>query len=331
MPTSKDVAKRAGVSIATISRVYQSPELVKPETRNLVLKAAAELNYYPNLSARSLKQNKSNAIGIAVNDFTNPFFFQVIEKIHHRLEDTTYQLLTFSSSQKRDFYSNNKISRYLCSNQIDAFLFSPYYFEKKDRQLFMNSKQYFLQLYADFYDELDSIIVDDFYGTYLATKYLLEQGHQKILLLTTDSEINTLRGEGYCQAYHDFMLTPDPQYIRYHSIDQNNTEAIRSSILQLKPTAIISHCEVIIVSTLTALKSLNLNFPEDISFIAYDDYPWIKVMGITAISQPIELVGNVIADTVLQALSDMHSASTIKQKIKPELILRDSVKKFLST
>ena len=77
MPTSKDVAKRAGVSIATISRVYQSPELVKPETRNLVLKAAAELNYYPNLSARSLKQNKSNAIGIAVNDFTNPFFFLI--------------------------------------------------------------------------------------------------------------------------------------------------------------------------------------------------------------------------------------------------------------
>ena len=92
MATSKDVAKRAGVSIATISRVYQAPDRVKPETRELVLKAAKELDYYPNLLARSLKQSRSNSIGIAVNDFTNPFFFQVIEQMHNRLENTDYQV-----------------------------------------------------------------------------------------------------------------------------------------------------------------------------------------------------------------------------------------------
>lgn len=75
MATSKDVAKRAGVSIATISRVYQDPDRVKPETRELVLKAAKELDYYPNLLARSLKQSRSNSIGIADKRFHESVLF----------------------------------------------------------------------------------------------------------------------------------------------------------------------------------------------------------------------------------------------------------------
>lgn len=324
MATSKDVARRAGVSVATISRVYQYPERVKPETRELVLKAARELDYYPNLLARSLKQSRSNSIGIAVNDFTNPFYFQVIEQIHNRLDHTDYQLLTFSPSG--NYFSNNKVIRYLRSNQLDAFLFTPFFYNREDLRLFTNSKQYCLQLYTDYYDELDSITIDDRYGTYLAVKYLLECGHRKILVLNIAVDGKDVRDEGYQQAYLDRDLVPDPEYILHYSCNRNYIKSIEDNILRLKPTAIICHAEMLTIWTLAALKELNLNYPEDISLIAYDDHPWANIMGITAVAQPITLVGNTIADTVLDALSSADPKPVIKQKIRPELIKRDSVR-----
>lgn len=323
MPTSKDVARIAGVSIATVSRVYQSPELVKPQTRELVLKTAQELNYYPNFLARGLKQNRSNSIGIAVNDFTNPFFFQVIEQIHAILEDTDYQLLTFPSSNSH--FSSEKIIRYLHSNQLDAFLFTPVSFDREDWKLFMNSKQYFLQLYTDYYENLDSIIIDDQYGIYLAVKHLLECGHRQILMLST-LEGEDYRIKGYYDAFLERNMTPDPSYILSYNFLQNQLTTIRDDIVRLQPTAIITHAEACTIWTLTALQELNLSYPKDISLISYDDHPWTEVMGITSVAQPIALVGDTVAETILEALSSHKERSVIKQKIRPELILRSSVR-----
>lgn len=323
MATSRDVAKLAGVSIATISRVYRLPESVRPETRERVLKAAKELNYYPNLLARSLKENKSNSIGIAVNDFRNPFFFQVIEQIQSVLEKTDYQLLTFSPSG--NYFSNDKIIRYLRSNQLDAFLFSPFFYYKEDYQLFKNCKQYCLQLYSDSYEDIDSIIIDDKYGTHLATKYLLECGHRKILILNANKDEEDIRDKGYIQAYQDISLTPDSRYILHYPCNRNHIQSIKENIKQLRPTAIISHAETLTIWTLSALQELGMTVPDSISLIAYDDHPWAEIMGITAIAQPIKLVGKTIADTVLEALSSNDSRPIVKKKIKPELIKRNSV------
>lgn len=324
MPTSKDVAKIAGVSIATVSRVFQSPELVKPETRELVLRTAQELDYYPNFLARSLKQNRSNSIGIAVNDFTNPFFFQVIKEIHIRLADTDYQVMTFPSAGSP--YTSGKIIRYLRSNHLDAFLFSPTSFDREDWKFFMNSKQYFLQLYNDFYDNLDSIIIDDQYGVYLAVKYLLECGHRKILTFNSAVEGKDYRAKGYGEAFLEKNLTPDPSYIIDYDFSRNCSNNIRNDIARLKPTAIISHAEECTIWTISALRDLNLSYPKDVSLISYDDHPWAEATGVTAVAQPIDLVGSTIADTVLDALTTGKERSVVKQKIRPKLVLRDSVR-----
>lgn len=324
MPTSKDVAKLAGVSVATVSRVYQSPELVKPQTRELVLQTAKKLDYYPNLLARSLKQSRSNSIGIAVNDFTNPFFFQVIEQMHAKLEDTDYQLFTFPPSGTH--FSSEKIIRYLRSNQFDAFLFSPCFYSREDQKLFRSARQYFLQLYTDYYEDIDSVTIDDQYGTYLAVKYLLECGHRRILVFHAAVDGEDYRAKGYREAFLEKGLSPDPAFILHYTLNYNYTQSIRNDIDRLQPTAIISHGETCAIWTLSALKELHLNYPEDVSLIAYDDHPWTEIMGITAVAQPIALTGSTITDTVLQALSSRKERAVIKQKIKPKLVLRDSVR-----
>lgn len=325
MATSRDVAKRAGVSVATISRVYLYPELVRPETRELVLQAANELDYYPNLAARNLKSNKSNSIGmvIDVNNFSNPFFFQVIEKINDRLENTDYQLLIFSSSGA--LFSNKKFNRYINSGQFDAFMFTPMFFSEKEQTFFQNMKPYCLQLYNDFYDNLDSLVINDLYGTYAAVQHLLQQGHRKILFLNLQTNGKDLRYEGYLQAYQEMGLTADPNYCHQCPTQNSSSKFIEKLILQLRPTAIISHTETLSIWTLAALKALNLNFPEDVSLIVDDDHPWSEVMGITAISKPIPLIGTTIAEILLDALGSEKLRPIVKKMIKPELILRESV------
>lgn len=326
MATSKDVARRAGVSVATISRVYLYPDQVRPETRDLVLQTARELDYYPNLAARNLKSNKSNSIGmvIDINNFTNPFFFQVIERINSRLENTDYQLLTFSNSGS--IFSNEKFNRYINSGQLDAFMFTPGAFDKKGQRFFQNMKPYCLQLYTDFYDNLDSLIINDLYGTYIAVKYLLQQGHRRILVLNVQSSGRDFRYDGYLQAHQELGLIPEPDFIYQFPIEHNSSKIIEKLISRLRPTAILSHAETLSIWTLAALKALNLNFPEDVSLIVYDDHPWAEVMGITAVSQPIPLVGSTIAEMLLDALSSEKPRPVVKKVIKPELTLRESVR-----
>ena len=326
MATSKDVARKAGVSTATVSRVYQCPELVRPKTKSAVMKAAKELNYYPNFMARNLKQNKSYSIGIAVNDFINPFYFQVIEQMNKRLENTKYQLLTFSSSGND--YAKDKIVRYLGANQLDAFLFSPAQYNARDKELFAAARQYCLQLYADAYDFLDSIVIDDIYGSYLAVKHLLENGHRDIMVLFFGTPEAYPDIGGYLKAYEEMKITPNMEYIRGYPYEKEQIDAIKQDIIRMQPTAILTHAETITIWTLSILKELGLKFPEDISMISYDNYPWGEIMGITSVAQPISLVGNTIVDTVLEVLSTKSTRAIVKKKIQPELILRNSVEKI---
>lgn len=326
MSNSRDVALKANVSVATVSRVYKSPELVKPATRELVLKAAKELNYYPNIFARNLKEQRSNSIGIAVCDLTNPFFFQVFEELNLHIDKTNYQMIVFPPINSN--ISNNKMAEFLLSNQIDAFLFTPAIYNADDHKLLSNSNQYCLQLYSDFYPDIDAITIDDQYGTYLAVKHLLEHQHRKILLLHSGTSDEACRMEGTLRAYHEFQLEPDPDYFQYFPHDSNELDSIRHLIKTLKPTAIISHTERLTIYTLSVLTELNLSWPNDVSLITYDDHPWATIMGITAISQPISLVADTIANTVLDALSASEKGAPRKQKIKPMLIERKSVSAF---
>lgn len=326
MSNSKDVALKANVSVATVSRVYKSPELVKPATRELVLKAAKELNYYPNLFARNLKEQRSNSIGIAVCDFTNPFFFQVFEQLNLHIDKTNYQMMVFPPINSK--ISENKMAEFLLSNQIDAFLFTPTVYHAEDHTLLSNSSQYCLQLYSDIYPDIDAITIDDQYGTYLAVKHLLEHQHTKILLLNSGDSDEACRMDGVLQAYHEFDLEPDLNYFQYLSHDTDEQTAIQHLIKTLKPSAIISHTERLTIFTLSALTKLNLSQPNDISLITYDDHPWAAIMGITAISQPISQIAAVIANTVLDTLSSSKKGALRKQKIKPTLIERKSVSSF---
>lgn len=323
MPTSKDVALKANVSIATVSRVYKSPELVKPATRELVLKTARELNYYPNIFARSLKEQRSNSIGISVGDFTNPFFLQVFEKLNLNIDKTNYQMMVFPPFNAS--LADNKTAKFLYSNQLDAFLFSPLYYNEKDHQLLTNAKQYCLQLYTDVYEDIDAVTIDDKYGTYSAFKHLLEHNHRDILMISLGLSDDPVRANGMLKAYREFGLEADMRYCQYMPSNVDPVGYIRHLIQTLKPTAIVSHTEQVTIYTLSALTDLKLSWPEDISLIAYDDHPWASLMGITAVSQPISEVADAIASTVFDALdSDQHTLQKIK--IKPELISRKSVK-----
>jgi DNA-binding LacI/PurR family transcriptional regulator len=204
MVSSKKVADLAGVSISTVSRVFSNPSLVNEKTRKKILKIANELNYFPDINARALKLNKSHIIGVIVSDISNPFYMKILKEVMTWSDknNTKYRFyVTFTNEDK-----TNEIGaiRSLISSKVDYMIFTPVSNNNKDvESMIIDNNLLTLQLYRHAYDSLDSLKIDDEFGTYLATTELIENNHKEILLLDFDVPTPTNRDIGYFAAFKE--------------------------------------------------------------------------------------------------------------------------------
>lgn len=185
---------------------------------------------------------------------------------------------------------------------------------------------YGLQLYRRAYPQMDSLVVDDACGTYLAAKHLLEHNHRRILLLDGDVPLPTHRDEGYTQAFREAGLSVDPALIVRIPLLNSYDEQIYTAIAGTKPTAIICVSNSFSISMLSALKKLGLSFPDDISIIVYDEQPWAEVLNITTIGHHVDEIGNIVAQIMLNRLESGSSGTARNYMVKPKLNRRKSVR-----
>ena len=160
MATSKDVAKLAGVSIATVSRTFTKRNTVSERTAQLVLDAAKKLDYTPDNIARSLKSNKTNTIGLVISNIYNPFFFQTASVMAKELEKYNYKILLSFNKEYDETLSNNIQS--LLSAKVDAIAFTPIIYDKNLSKILHSRNINLLQLLGNKYSEFDSILFDDY-------------------------------------------------------------------------------------------------------------------------------------------------------------------------
>ncbi len=325
MATIKEVAKAAGVSTMTASRVARGMDAVKETTRNAVLKAMDELGYEPDRLARALRSNRSNTIGIIVADAGNSFYSQVNALIEQKLRSKGYSLLISFSNEDPDLEISSLSM--LAGARVDGIILTPVHrTDNRTLDTITAKKLPVLQLYRNVYENIDSLVIDDSYGVQLATRRLLDEDHKKILLL----DVNWAgRAEGYRKAFAERGLVADERFILSFDTNAFAEDDIIKGIKRLQPTAIVAGTNILGHATVTACRKLMLEIPKDISVIVQDDVQWVTLMDITAISQPINRIAQEAVNLILfkvQQESDMSKEyAPVRKFIRPSLMERSSV------
>lgn len=213
----KDIAKKVGVSIPLVSYVLTGKgkeNRVSEETAQKILKVAKELNYQPNLNARSLKTNKTKTIGVILADISNPFFSNLARVIEDEAFLRDYTVIFGSSDEKKEKF--DKVLEFLLSRQVDGFIIAPPEDSKKSISNLLKQKMSVVLIDRYFKDvEANCVIVDNVAASISATGHLIEKGHKKIATVAYKSKLAHFgdRCDGYYQALKQAGIVLDENLV----------------------------------------------------------------------------------------------------------------------
>lgn len=330
----KEIAKLAGVSKATVSRVLNDSTLVTEGTRKKVLGIIKRVDYLPNYLARSLKIKETKTIGVIVPDIGNPFYFEVLRGIEKVLDKKGFNIMLCNSD-----YNDEKELRYiylLASKKVDGIIVAPCS-EKSNgiKNLFTWKIPFVIFDIPQTKLNTNSILVDHSQCSYMATGYLIESGHKNIVVIDAFRPPGTKSKFvlGYCKALNKYNISIKPEFIQEASPDiVGGYKTIKKLITEkISFTGVITICDLAAVGVYKAVNKFNLKIPDDISVVGNDDIPLAKYLNppLTTIRQPKYLLGYKSAQLLLSQIQNKnhHDIKVIKLDVK--LIKRCSVKRRL--
>lgn len=292
--TIYDIAEKAGVSIATVSRVFNRRESVSERTRKKVMAIAEEVGYHPQANAQGLASRKTNNITVVVPVISNYFFMEVLGGIQDKLNSFDYELTIFNISPSKDTFS--QVEHVLKRRASEGCLFISIHLEQEEwHQL----KRYNIPitLIDEYYEGFDSVSVDNTEGAYKATKYLLNSGLDRVAMLSaliTSKPIQS-RIKGFRRAYEETGKAFSPSLIvagdstyRDGFTERGGYEAM-VKILTMKPEVEACFCasDIQAFGALKAMQDMNKSIP----LIGYDDIELAEYMGLSTIRQPMRDMG----------------------------------------
>lgn len=319
MSTVREIAQMTGLSTATVSRALRGSATVTDKTRQAVLLAKQKLD--------SMENSDNKLIGLVLTDAGNPFYDDAIRMIEKELRASGYQLLCSISN---DMAITENALRMMCCQGVSALIWlHPTTMGSGDavREI-QEAGIPLVQVFNNCYPDVDSVIIDDSLGCYLITKALIQQyGHERILYV---GNCSSRHYQGYLRAHHGAGLQPVSTQTQFIPDGRNQVDFIVEAIKHCQPTAIISHTQFNTIGTLRACRALRLSIPEDISLVAYDDFPWLAMMEISAIVHPLEELAKSVCQ-VLKLRLDLsdkgnQTTATVHLVTEPFPILRDSVR-----
>ena len=325
MATIKDVAKLAGVSMATVSK-YINGGNVRDPNREAIRQAIETLDYRVNPFARSLKSQRSRSIGILLPDISAPFFGSVVTALDKTLRENGYHCLISCYSSNHGMERDNL--SFLISAGIDGLIYIPEDLSAEEYyELTANYNVPMVQM-----DRLipgvdtDAVLVDNADIVYAATTELIGRGHRRIALVTGPKSVFTAkeRQVGYLRALSDHgILSDDDLFISefnafstgYHSCD-----ALLS--LASPPTAVLTTNYDITLGLVTAIRERGLRIPEDMDLFGFDCVDVCSMMRppLPVVKQPEQRIGQTAAEYLLQRLEGYSGPSRVT-RLKSELVL----------
>lgn len=328
--TIKDVAKLAGVSIATVSAVINRNRFVSNELVERVLKAIQELDYHPDRTARSLKRGRSFQVVYVVPSITNPIFADVTRGIQDIMEKVHYDVLIYNTdfSDKKLFHHLTNVLEHKPAGIILSAWHSP---EIKRAILLVQELEIPLVVVHAPRDveNVDAILVDDESGAYEAVSYLLELGHKHIISLgVQNSTTSNLREFGYRRALQKANLPVQEALILKGEefSTESASETMRKALnTSLEFTAIFAHSDLLAIGAVEALHEAGLRVPEKVSVMGFDGaYAFCSFPKLTTMCIPNYEMGKKAAEILLKKINGDKEKNT-KETVKPSLVVQGSV------
>jgi LacI family transcriptional regulator len=329
--TIYDVAREAGVSDATVSRVFNNKDSVREVTRQRVMAAANKLGYVANLQARRLAGGKLNVIGLLIPGLDNGYLVEIVRGVDLELAQAGYELMIHTTHGR----GNNETSylQYVANGLTEGILLVvPLLSSDFLRALEELNYPYVL------IDEIDpsghsfSVSSTNWQGAYDATEYLIRLGHRQIGFITGIVQLSSAKDRlaGYLSALQDNGIPVDESFIASGDFGKASGYDMAQRLLNLEqaPTAIFASNDMMALGAMDAIRDKGLSIPDDISVIGFDNIPQaiISYPKLTTVHQPLELMGQVGVKLLLEQLEDIETLERLSRRmtLATQLIIRDS-------
>jgi LacI family transcriptional regulator len=325
--TIREVSSLAGVSISTVSRVLNGTVPVADETKQRVLEAVERLEYRPNAFARSLVTNRSECLGVVVGEINSPFFGELLRGIEDKAESLGMHLMVSSGHAQE---ANEAMAlQFLQRRRPDALIVyvEALHDEALQRLTYKNVPLVVLGRYIK---NTPCVCLDNEQGGFMATEYLIRQGHRHIAHLSGPMHLpdSVARLKGYKKALETETLPYNPSLVVEGNFSEGSGyEKTKELLFRSKDfTALFVANDQMAAGVLRALREASLRVPEEVSVIGYDDIPLAKFLYplLTTIRQPLTDMGQAAADIALALINGQETE--VIRKFEPQLVIRESVR-----
>lgn len=328
----KDVAKEAGVSIATVSRVLNDIDVVNEETKKKVLDAIKKLGYRPNIVARSLKTQRTKTIGILIPDISSQLYPEIVRGAEDVANIYNYNVMLCNSDV--DTEKEKEYLRVLKEKMVDGVLYMSSNLEEEILDLIneLDLKTVLVET-KDKEGALPSVIIDNIQATYDATNYVINNGANKVAFIGMRRESNNAWGErflGYEKALQEKGIQVDESLVYCDTLKVKTGYEGVGNILSKndKIDAIVCASDEIAMGAINALRDKGIKVPEDVSVIGFNDIYAASIFypKITTISQPMYDMGSIAMRMLIKIINEKPLEQG--QYVLPhKLIERESCKK----
>lgn len=329
MATIKDVARLAGVSVATVSRVINHSPKTGAASRDAVLAAMAELNYHPNANARALAQQSTETLGLVVSDVSDPFFGAMAKAVEQVAYHTGNFLLIGNGyhNEQKERKAIEQLLRHRCAALVVHAKMIP---DGDIAQLMQQIPGMVLinRIVPGF--EQRCVALDDRHGGWLATRHLIQQGHQRIGFICSNHPISDAedRLQGYYDALREHHLPLDERNVSFGEPDERGGEQAMTELLGRGAnfTAVACYNDSMAAGAMGVLTDNGIDIPSEMSIIGFDDILVSRYVRpkLTTIRYPIVTMATQAAELAL-ALAEKRPLPATTHLFSPTLVRQHSV------
>ncbi|MBN9654575.1 LacI family DNA-binding transcriptional regulator [Halobacillus sp. GSS1] len=328
MVTIDDVAKLAGLSKSTVSRVINHYPHVSPTKKEKVYHAMNTLGYVPNSSARSLRNKKTKIIAVIVPRLMNPFFGQLVESIEVEASKQGFQLLICQTMYSPETEVGHL--ELLKTKQVDGIIMTSY---ENEWEIIADYLNYGPLIMCNEFEEsakIPIIKLDQVYGGYIATSHLINQGHKRIAYCSGGhkSMVANHRRKGFDQALGEHGLPYDEAYSFYNAYSIRDGMDVFNKIRKMDdpPTAVFTGSDEVAAGIITCAKDHGWKVPQDLAVIGFDNQVISRIMDpkISTVEQPIDQMARQAVKVMVEKINIREQPQKERYEFPLKLIVRES-------